>query len=85
MAIKNFICHPLAALIIRVEYKAIITVDNRKEQVFFTLGFMAHLPAFNAAGDLSDENLDVKFILGPGQAPNGELLWDPNAEDKQFY
>jgi len=85
LAIKNFICHPLVALIMRVEYKASITLDKHREQVFFTLGFTAHLPAFNAAGDLADESLDVKFILGPGQAPNGELLWDPNADDKQFY
>ena len=69
-------------MIIRVEYKATINLDKNREQVFFTLGFTTHLPAFNAAGDLSDENIDAKFILGPGQAPNGELLWDPNADDK---
>ncbi len=73
------------ALIIRVEYKATIKLDHHTEKVFFTLGFTTHLPAFNAAGDLSDEYIDAKFILGPGQAPNGELLWDPNADDKQFY
>jgi hypothetical protein len=66
LAIKNFLCHPLVALIFRIEYKAIIAMDKRNEQVFFTLGFVIHLPAFNAAGELSDELLDMKFTLGPG-------------------
>lgn len=27
----------------------------------------------------------MKFTLGPGSTPNGDLLWDPNADDTQFY
>lgn len=60
-------------------------MDKKNEQVFFTLGFVTHLPAFNAAGELSDELLDMKFTLGPGQTPNRELLWDPNSDDTNFY
>jgi hypothetical protein len=43
------------------------------------------LPAFNAAGELSDEQLDTAFTMGPGTTPNGDLLWDPNAEDTNYY
>ena len=85
LAIKNFIQHPLVALMFRVEYKAIIPIENRQEQVFFTLGWSLHLPEFNPAGDLCDGMIDAKFTLGPGASPTGDLLWDPNADDTNFY
>ena len=86
LTIKQFISHPLVALIFRVEYKAVIPMDSgRNEQVFFTLGWSCHLPTFNAAGELSDELIDVKFKLGPGSTPTGDLLWDPNSEETSFY
>ena len=85
LAIKNFIMHPLVALIFRLEYKASIPLGQRREQVYFNIGWTLHLPAFNAANELSDEMVDCKFILGPGQTPNGDLIWDPNADDTHFY
>jgi hypothetical protein len=85
LTIKNFICHHLVALIFRVEYRATVPMDQHNEQVFFTLGWTCHLPAFNAAGDLSDEMLEATFTMGPGSTPQGDLLWDPNKEDTHFY
>jgi len=85
LTIKNLICHPLIALIFRVEYKATIPTISGNEQIFFTLAWTLYLPAFNAAGDLSDELIDTTFTMGPGTTPSGDLLWDPNAEDTNFY
>jgi hypothetical protein len=72
LTIKNFINHPLIALIFRVEYKAVVPIEGRNEQVFFTLGWSCHLPTLNPAGELSDELIDCKFKLGPGCTPNGD-------------
>lgn len=85
LTIKNFICHPLVALMFRIEYKAVLPTEKSSEQCFFTLGWCCHLPSFNAAGDLSDETMEAEFELGPGSAPSGELLWDPNADDINYY
>ena len=85
LTIKNFICHPMVALIFRVEYKATIPMPNGNEQMFFTIGWTLHLPAFNAAGELSNEQLETNFTMGPGTTPNGDLLWDANAEDTKYY
>ena len=27
----------------------------------------------------------MKFVLGPGSTPNGDLLWDPNCDDTNYY
>jgi hypothetical protein len=85
LTIKNFIFNPMIALLFRVEYKAVLPSDKYNEQVYFTLGWFCHLPSFNAAGELSDETIEEEFLLGPGQAPSGELLWDPNADDINYY
>lgn len=87
MTLKNFICHPLTALIFRVEYKATVPLPegNASEQIFFTLAWTLHLPAYNAAGELADELIDTTFTMGPGSTPTGDLLWDANAEDTNFY
>ena len=85
LTIKNFIKHPLVALIFRVEYRATIPMNDHNEQMFFTLGFNMHLPDFNAAGELSDSPIDTTFNMGPGISPQGELLWDPNSQDSNFY
>ena len=53
--------------------------------MFFTIGWTLHLPAFNAAGELSNEQLETNFTMGPGTTPNGDLLWDANAEDTKYY
>lgn len=55
LTIKNFICHPLISLIFRVEYKAVLPTEKYNEQAYFTLGWVCHLPSFNAANELSDE------------------------------
>jgi hypothetical protein len=44
-----------------------------------------HLPDFNAAGELSDCPIDTNFNMGPGVSPQGDLLWDPNSQDSNFY
>ena len=85
LTIKNFICHPLVSLVLRIEYKAIIPTDKYNEQLYFTLGWCSYLPTFNAAGELCDESVDADFELGPGKAPTGDLLWDPNADDINYY
>lgn len=85
LPIKNLVLHPLVALIFRIEYKAIVPIESRNEQLYFTLGWHCHLPAFNAANELCDEAIDAKFTLGPGSTPNGDLLWDPNADDSNYF
>jgi hypothetical protein len=79
LTIKNFIKHPLVALIFRVEYRATIPMTDYNEQMFFTLGWTIHLPDFNAAGELADTPIETNFTMGPGISPQGELLWDPNS------
>lgn len=44
LTIKNFICHPLVALLFKIEYKAVISTDQHSEQVYFTLGWCCNLP-----------------------------------------
>jgi len=29
--------------------------------------------------------IDAEIELGPGSVPSGDLLWDPNAEDINYY
>jgi hypothetical protein len=53
--------------------------------MFFTIGWTLHLPAFNGAGELSNEQVEMNFTMGPGTTPNGDLLWDANAEDTKYY
>ena len=69
LTIKNFIKHPLVALIFRVEYRATIPMTDYNEQMFFTLGWTMHLPDFNAAGELADTPIETNFTLGPGISP----------------
>lgn len=47
LTIGNFICHPLVALVFRIEYRAVLPNGERNETVQFTLGWTAHLPNFN--------------------------------------
>ena len=58
---------------------------DTNEQMYFTLGYMMHMPEFNAANEISDGIIDANFTMGPGVTPQGELLWDPNADNTTYY
>ena len=85
LTLKNFICHPLVAIVFRVEYKAILPTDVDNKEVNFTLAWTYHVPTINQVGGLSDEVIETEFELGPGSVPTGDLLWDPNADDMNYY
>lgn len=53
--LKNFICHPLVAIVFRVEYKGVMPLDKGTDSAYFTVGWSYHVPTFNAAGTLTDE------------------------------
>ena len=85
LVLKNYICHPLVALLFRVEYTARIGSGQGSEKVFFTLGWTLHLPDINMAGELKEELKFTKVTLGPGSTPSGDLLWNPNSDDHKVY
>ncbi|CDW71325.1 UNKNOWN [Stylonychia lemnae] len=85
ITLKNFICHPLVALVFRIEYKAMLPSEKGNDSFYFTIGWTYHVPTFNNAGGLQDETIEADVELGPGCVPSGELLWDPNAEDINYY
>jgi len=60
-------------------------MDKHVDEVTFTLGWHVHLPKMNEAGEPVEENITAQFEMGPGQAPTGELLWSPNADDMNYY
>lgn len=67
LTIKNFLSHPLIALVFRIEYKAVIpNGTNGMEAQNFTLGWNYHLPNFNVAGEVQDEEIIMDCELGPG-------------------
>lgn len=68
-----------------MQYKVTVPMVDSNEQMNFTLGYMMHLPDFNAANELSDSHIDANFTMGPGVTPQGELLWDPNADNTSYY
>lgn len=39
LTINNFICHPLIALVFRMEYKARLPSEKMEETLFFTIGW----------------------------------------------
>lgn len=47
LTINNFVCHPLVALVFRIEYKAIIQTEKGNENLFFNIGWCCHLPNIN--------------------------------------
>lgn len=86
LTLKNFLCNPLVAVVFKIEYKAVLPSDSSaNESAFFTLGWTFHVPTYNPAGELVDETFESEVELGPGTVPSGELLWDPNADDINYY
>ena len=67
--------HALIAVLLRVEYQAVIPLKDGNEVVNFTLGWYLHLPTVNAAEELIEGEFSGRMELGPGVSPVGDLLW----------
>lgn len=83
--ISNYICHPLVALIFRVEYKVLMPEEKENKELFLNIGWTYHVPSLNAMSKLQNEQLEYELELGPGKVPTGDLLWDPNNDDINHY
>jgi len=86
ITVNNFYCHQLVAILFRIEYKALILMNNKQsDNMNFTLGWACYLPNLNSMNEICNEQVELDVILGPGKGPTGELLWDPNVDDMNHY
>lgn len=64
----------MIGIIFRLEFKASLT--NTRESFKQVIAYNLHMPAYTISSELKEQEIDLEFVMGPGQSPNGEILWN---------
>ena len=82
LPMKGYVPHQFVGLIFELEFVAQL---QGKESIHMCLGYSLHMPEFNAYGAPKETDIELKFIKGPGENYDRDLLISeaasPNEED----
>ena len=77
--LDNFVLDPNVAILVKLEYVVAVPMGDKIENTSFMVGYAICMPEI--MGDrFIPCSFDETVTTGPGVAPTGEMLWDPNFE-----
>jgi hypothetical protein len=92
LKILNFPLDPLIGLVYKLEYRVeLVNAETTlKESRDFVIGWCMYVPQVNKVGqrdELSEGEVQLDLILGPGLTIFGEVLWDQGVarKDKKLF
>ena len=81
--LDNFVVDPNVAILIKLEYVVAVPMGDKIENTSFVVGYAICMPQLD--GDrFIPHPFDETVTTGPGVAPTGEMLWDPNFEQENM-
>lgn len=77
LKISDWVLHPLAGLVFRLVFKVVLSDKHNQQQTQdFCLGWSVGLPNSNGENP-EDKLLESGFVMGPGLALTGQVMWEP--------